>query len=230
MTDIPPLSGSSVVPAMADSASRTNSAIMYRLGGRMYPLRSVPQCKVCNSHYRVEIERGLIKSYGYTAIHRSLPEQAKSELSIRNIEEHARRHLPVDEGIRRAVIEARAKELGTSIEDAEGALVDHISFARVGVQKVFQAMSEGRLEPDVKDGIAFATLLLKVEQAAGEGVDEEMLFGGFMAYLKAIRAVCTPDQVRAIGSQLRQDPVMRSLLARSERVIDQEGEPPHDLP
>ena len=220
-TSIPPVSGNTTVPVVRDNAHvRTNSAIMYRLGGREYPMRTVPQCKVCQSHYRVEIERGLIKSYGYTAIHRSLPEQAKTELSIRNIEEHAKRHLPVDEGIRRAVIEARAREIGVSVEDSHESLVDHISFARVGLGKVYEAMANGDLNPDVKDGIAFANLLLKVEERAGGGVDDEMMFGGFMAYLKAIRSVCTPEQVREIGAQLQQDPTMRALLTRSQRTVE----------
>lgn len=214
--------GSSIVPRVHGSAERTPSAVVYRLGGREYPLRSVPQCKVCQSHYRVEIERGLIKSYGYTAIHRSLPEQAKNELSIRNIQEHVTRgHLPVDESIRRVVMEARAREIGVSVEDAETALVDHISFARVGLQKVFSSMAEGRLEPDVKDGIAFASLLAKIEERAGDGVDEEMVFNGFMAQLKAMRQVCSPEQMREIASLLHKDPVMRALLAKSDTV---EGE------
>lgn len=207
------------------SAGRDHqSAVMYRMGGRLYPMNSASGCKVCQSFYRVEIERSLLKSYGYATIHRSLPEQGRTELSVRNISDHAHRHLPVDESIRRAVIEARAREMGVSIEDAEGPLVDHISFAKVGLQKVFQAMAEGSLEPDVKDGIAFATLLLKVEEQAGGGVDDEMMLTGFMQYLKAMRKVCTPEQMQSIGTLLRADPTMKALLARAEGVATVDGE------
>lgn len=188
---------------------------MYRLGGRMYPMRTVPQCKVCQSHYRVEIERLLLRTYGYTAIWKSLPPQAQEALNVRNIADHAKSHLPVEESIRNAAVTARAKEIGLDIEASEQALVDHISFAKVGIQQVYEGMRDGTLVPDVKDGIAFANLLLKVEEVAGGGVDNEAMSQGFMAYLMAMNAVCTPEQMRQIGQRLQANPVMKSLWSRS---------------
>lgn len=212
--------GAEVVTRPGTAAERTQSAVMYRLGGRMYPMRTVPQCKVCQSHYRVEIERLLLRTYGYTAIWKSLPQQAQEDLSVRNITDHAKTHLPIEESIRNAVVTARAKEIGLDIDAAEEALVDHISFAKVGLQDVYERMRDGRLTPDVKDGIAFANLLLKVQEQAGEGVDNEAMFQGFMAYLAAMRAVCTPEQMREIGQRLQANPVMKALWARGERVVE----------
>lgn len=187
-------------------------------------------CKVCQSHSRIQIERALLKSYGYTAIWRSLPEKEQETLSVRNITEHAHKHLPVEESVRRAVVEARAREIGIDIAGSEVALVDHISFAKVGLQDVFERMQSGELQPDVKDGIAFANILLKVQEVGGEGVDDEALYDSFMAYLAAIESVCSPEQVQAIGRHIQSNPVMKGLWGRKEsepidaEVVDEQVE------
>jgi len=196
------------------------SAVVYRLGGRQYPMMTASQCLTCNSPYRVEIERALIRSYSAASIHRSLPAAGQSALSVHNILEHARKHLPVDHSIRQAAIEARSRELGIDVASAEGALVDHISFARLGLQQVYEAMVEGKVHPDVKDGIAFANVLLKVEERSGGGMDEEMMARGFLAYMSALRQVCTPGQIQSMNDLIQADPIMKSLLGRSERVIE----------
>lgn len=201
-------------------AARTSSAVTYRLGGRSYSMRTASKCKVCQSSYRVEIEKALIRSYGYTAIHRSLPEQAQAALTIRNIQEHAHKHLPLGEGVRRAVVEARAHEIGLDVEGAETALIDHISFAKTGLQKVFEGIADGTLEPDVKDGIAFAQILAKIEDRAGEGLDLEAMYQAFLVYTEAINAVCDEGQVQNITTYILGNPMMRGLLKRSAVVIE----------
>ena len=90
-------------------SSRGQSALMTRVGGRSYPAKVVLQCKTCTSPYRTQIENALLKSYGYAAIVKSLPEDAN--LNERNIMEHFQRgHLPLDESVRRVVIEEDARE------------------------------------------------------------------------------------------------------------------------
>lgn len=200
------------------------SAMMTRVGGREYPQRTNTRCKTCMSPYRTAIENALLKSYGYAAIVRSLPED--SDLSERNIMEHFKRgHLPLDESARRVLIEEDAKDRGLDIEGYESTLANHVTFAKLGVQKVLQRMMAGDLEPDIDQGIAFANLLLKVEDQAGEGFDTEALTQGFIVYMESVRAVCTPDQVQAIAENISRHPVMRALLNRTDA-----GEPPEDDP
>lgn len=218
------VSRGSALPRMGTSTTVTRSAVMYRLGGRTYPMHSNPQCKVCQSPYRMEIERAFIRSYGPTTIHRSLPPDVQEKILVRNISDHCSRHLPVDHTIRQAVIEARARELGTDVESATGALADHIVFAKVGLQRVYERIVEGEVVPDVKDGIAFAQLLLRVEEQAGQGVDEEIMARGFMSYLKAMREVCTPEQIQQMSVLIREDPTMNALLNMSERAGSREIE------
>ena len=212
------------LPRTGSSATAASSAVQYRLGGRTYPMRSEPRCKVCQSPSRMEIERNLIRSYGPTAIHRSLPPQVQEKISVRNIADHAAAHLPVDHTIRQAAVRARAQEMGMDFETAEGALVDHIVFAKTGLQQVYERLVDGEIRPDVQDGIAFARLLLQVEERAGGGMDEEVMGRAFMAYMRAMRQVCTPEQVRAMSNIIREDPIMQALLNMSERVEAREIE------
>lgn len=207
-------------------SSTSGSALMTRVGGRTYPARVVPQCKTCNSPYRTQIENALIKSYGYASIVRSLPEDAG--LSERNIMQHFQSgHLPLDESVRRVVIEQDAKERGLDIEGHETTLANHVTLAKLGVQKVLQRMMAGELEPDIKDGIAFATLLTKLEETAGDDFDRAALMQGFIVYMSAIQQVCTPEQVQQVSNLIAANPVMKSLLSASAsgtaEVIDVEG-------
>lgn len=204
----------SVVPQSYFAApARGGSVLMTRVGGRTYPTKTAPNCKTCHSQYRTQIENALLKSYGYTAIAKSLPEDAG--LNARNIMDHFNAgHLPIDESVRRVMIEEDARERGLDIEGFESTLANHITFAKLGVQKVMQKMMEGELNPDISDGIAFASLLMKIEEQAGDSFDTEALMQGFMVYMNAIRAVCSPAQEQQIINTISANPVMRALLSR----------------
>lgn len=201
------------------------SMLMTRVGGRTYPAHVNPRCRTCTSPYRTQIENALLKSYGYTAIVRALPEDAN--LTVRNVMDHFHNgHLPLDESVRRVVIEEDARERGLDIEGFESTLANHITFAKLGVQKVMQKMMDGELDPDISDGIAFASLLMKVEEQAGEAFDTEALTRGFMVYMEAIRSVCSPEQMQEIANTIATNPVMKALLSKDaqqrEDVVEAE--------
>jgi hypothetical protein len=80
---------------------------------------------------------------------------------------------------------------------------------------------------EIKDGIAFATLLTKLEETAGDDFDRAALMQGFIVYMSAIQQVCTPEQVQQVSNLIAANPVMKSLLSASAsgtaEVIDVEG-------
>ena len=86
-------------------------------------------------------------------------------------------------------------------------------------------MAEGTLNPDIKDGIEFAKLILKAEELAGDGqaLDQQVIFRGFLEWMKAIQRVCTPEQVREIGSLLSTNTVIRSMLKRAPEEEEANG-------
>lgn len=204
-------------PATRVTVSR--SAVSYRIGGRDYPMTSIPQCKVCQHPDRVEIERRSLSGYGPTAIHRALSAGAQEALKVRNIMDHCRNHLPLDLVARQAIVDARAREIGVDIEQATNTLVDQISFARVGLQRAYERMALGEVNPGISDGIAFARFLQDVEEkAGGADFDQEVMLRGFMAYIRAMQKVCSPEQIREISRAVHEDPIMASMLRQAESI------------
>lgn len=192
----------------------SQSVVMYQLGGRLYPMRSEPRCNTCQSPYRLEVEKKILRGYGYTAVANSLPDDAG--LSVSSIRTHVRNgHLPLDETVKRAAVEARAVELGLDLEGHEQSLVDHITFAKVGVQKAFERVMNGDEEITVSDGIALANLLLKVDQNIQGGVDSQLITEVFHAYMRAFMMVVTDERMQQqFARRLSSDPVMVSLYNR----------------
>lgn len=210
--------------------NRSRSAVMYRVGGRQYPMKSAPQCKVCQHHSRQQIESLILQGVGYAAIVRrlGLHEEVTDDqgrvvvqaLTSRNVGEHIHNgHMPVNESITRVIMEDRARELGRDFEGDEANLADHITFARVSVARVFQRLQSGEIEPTMRDAIRLTTLLARIDlQAAEEGMDQDAMLRGFAVYMEAMREECTPQQIAAIGRRIVNDPVMRSLLGRSKPI------------
>lgn len=207
---------SDAAPSLA-SVSQDAPKTVARVGGRTYQRRKVvPSCLVCKSGFREEIEGALLKSYTASAIVQYLPEDCG--LSARNINEHVRNgHLPIDDAIVRSLVERRAEELGQSIEEAVAPLVDHISFARVGLQKAFAKLASDELEPTLADGIAFAKILQQVEESVGVGMDEEAVYQAFLVYNRAIHRHADAEQLQAISAEISADPVMAGLRSRALR-------------
>src|SRR3954453_6015358 len=91
------------------------SIVMYRVGGRQYPLKTVGQCKVCSSEGRLAIEQEVANGRGYAAIIKSLDEG--HDLTPRNISDHVRNgHMPLEISTVREIIDERARIRGMSIE------------------------------------------------------------------------------------------------------------------
>jgi len=217
----PTLTRGSSVPVAQDRVGVARpSAVSYELGGRLYPMKDVKNCHVCKHPDRVAIERLALRGYGPTAIWNSLPVAVQESLSIENVGDHCRLHLPVDLIVRQAIVEARAKEIGLDPDTETGSLVDRLTFARVGLQKVYERMADGEITPGFSEGVAFAQIVERAEQVGGTQFDTDALAQGFMVYMAAIRQVCDLDQIRQIGAIIAADPVMQALHQRGQKMIE----------
>lgn len=191
-----------------------NSAIIYRVGGREYPLKTNRQCRVCMSPHRFDIEDALINGRTYRKIVESLPEG--HELVTANVKNHyLNGHLPLEQAATRQIIEARAERVGKSIEDAAQSLVDGLTLAEVVVQKTFEGIASGEIAPDLKDGLAAAKFLADFgEYDEDGGTDMMAVSEAFMVYHDAAAEVMTPEQFAAFGEMLTTSPVLRALAAK----------------
>lgn len=191
----------------------TNHAFI-QLGGRQYPRKASLTCHTCQSPDRFEIEKLLLKGYGYKAISEHFGEGAPSPGSITS--HYKNGHMAVADTVQREMVESRAKEVGRDIEGS-ATLVDHVALARLGVQQVYERIAEGDLKPDVKEGIAFANLLMKAGMFEGSDIDQQSMVEAFGAYMEAAEMVMTDDQMQQFAQMLASHPTLRALHRREAR-------------
>lgn len=189
---------------------------MYKVGGREYPLKTSRSCKVCSSPWRSAVENALISGFSYEKIVSSLPED--TGLTQDNVKSHYKNnHLPLQEDVRRRLIESRAAELQWDVDSAAGQMVDAIGFLRSGLQDVLSRMSNREIEPDIKDGIAMARILTTLDVAEQTEQDMSQYRTAMQDMLDAARDTMTPEQYAAYSQRILNSAAMRSLLGRDER-------------
>lgn len=191
------------------------SVVTYRIGGREYPMKSQRNCRVCMSPYRFEVEKDLVAGRVYRRIVEGLPEDA--ELSVHSVQRHfLNGHMPTEVSATRAIVENRAAELGKIIEDEVDSVIDGVTLARTVVEKTFQRIANGEIEPGVRDGLRAFKMLADYGEYDEGGADMMAITEAFMVYHENAQAFMTPEQFEAFGQALESSPVLKSLAAKYE--------------
>lgn len=184
----------------------------YRIGGNVYPRKFRANCMVCASPYRAEVEAAISTGQHYSTIAAGLPEDA--ELEGKHLSAHFRgNHMPLRQAAIRKIIEDRQVELGHAIEDGADQIADGVALARVVVQRSFQAIAEGKLEPTVADGIAAAKILQQTG-VNDEQTDKASYVEAFIVYMETAQALMSPEQFAAFGQSLSSNAVLQGLVQR----------------
>lgn len=186
--------------------------VKYLLGGREYDLVTVSTCHTCTSEYRFEIEDNLLRSYGYKRILDSLPEG--HGLSVGSLTNHFQKHMPVQQSVRRAAMEAHARDRGLDVDSFEGALANHITLSKLVVQEVVEGLMEGRLNPDLKDGVAFARLLAQVQKSEETEEAMEDLQTAWSIFWEEAAQVIDPQHLQILGERINSNPRTKALQAK----------------
>jgi hypothetical protein len=179
------------------------------IDGRPVSLRGVPQCRVCSSPVRERVERALAEGKRPTEIVRALPEGAR--LSVRNVTEHRRRgHLPPDHDAVREVTEIAGRALRNT--HALGVTTKATSrvLAQEVIQRVFEAMVSGEIEPTIKDGIAFARIL-EAHDRAERRFDRKTFQKAFRAVLVHVNRSVDAATWSTITEAVMSDPATLAL-------------------
>ncbi len=213
----------------ADHWMKTNgygeSVAMYRVGGYEYPMVTVLTCKTCtaNPKVRVYIENALINSIPYVQIERSLPDGY--EVPWRSIRNHLDKlHMPLQQYIRRQIIEKRATDIGLDVANHDGTLVNYLSLGDSVINEVYLRMMDGNIKPDMKDAVAFARLIKASEEKVGEDLDQEIIYQTFLIYQEAVRRNVDEETFSTIAHEITSSPVIRGYIERQDRIEDAEWE------
>lgn len=189
------------------------SLVTYKVGGREYPMKTVRTCKVCMSPYRFDVEEAVVAGRTYAKIVESLPED--HDLNVRNVKDHYYNgHMPLEVAASRQIVEERAARVGKRIEDSTDSLVDGVTLLNVTVQKVFEDIAAGRLQPEVADGIRAANILAQLGEYDDGGLDQQAFVEAFMVYHESAQDLMSPEQFEKFGQRLSQSPVLRALASR----------------
>lgn len=205
-----------------------SSMVMTRIGGKDYPMRSVPNCKTCQDPNRMFIENELIRGRSYKLIAEaleSMPAGGMGHPTADGISDHIRNnHLPLGVATQRRLIERRAKEVGKSIETSDDDLIDYVTVNQMIVSRGFERMQDGEINPDVAEVLAASKFLYQVEQAAGGGVDEQVWRDAMLAYMEVARDFIPAERWAEYGQALSRNPVLRAMAAQAEQRAITAGE------
>lgn len=192
-------------------ARNSNAALItVEMDGVSTPLSSIPQCYVCSSKYRDDVEQHLAAGRTYVAIAALLP--CDADLSPRNLRDHyANGHLDIDA----PAVQRASRQQGQALEAARQPLVAakaaHLGFAHAVLQRVAERLHSGEVEPEIKDGLAAAKLIAATEAAAGAKSGIEDYVTAMIALIEVVREIVPAQTFIAIGQSLAGNPILKEL-------------------
>jgi hypothetical protein len=207
---------------MTEIPTRNGAAlVMYRLGGKDYPLISEPTCKTCFSPYRFHIESEVLAAVPAAVVVRRLVAQdAEVDLTPRNVLSHIEAHMPAKEVAYLRIAQRRATERGRTIEEGTDNLVNGLALAEAVVKRTWDRIAQGEIKPTVQDGLR-AAQILETFEGADTGIDQDLFVEAFMVYFDAAESLMTTEQFAQFGRVLEANEVLSALVTRFE--AQQEG-------
>jgi hypothetical protein len=193
---------------------RGQSIVMTRIGGREYPLRTMPRCKTCVHPERLTIETLLVEGYPYAQIHRSLDDD-EYRPSLFSLRTHvANGHMPIGAAAERALIERNYERSGRRIEEAVEEIVDHVAVTEVVMKKGFERMQKGEIAPDMADVLQAVKIMDSISQRTQTAMDQEMWIGATMAMLEDARTIMSAQQWAEYSVKLKTNPILKALAEK----------------
>jgi hypothetical protein len=206
------------------------SMTMVRVGGKTYPARFESTCKTCQSPYRHEIESQLLQGRSYKVIIDHLvstyadggPKGHPGKDSLSN---HLRgNHMPLNAVVEREIIERRSAAIGLDVENAARTLVDHVVANETIIERGFQRLQAGEIQPTMRDLLTAIRNQIAIEADAEDGLDSEVWRTALMEYMAILGRVLTPEQRVEFARLADASPVLRALTAQEDEADPIDGE------
>jgi hypothetical protein len=183
---------------------------------------------------RFQVESKILLNFGWAAISRHVSDLRLEridgtqedwyELTPQQIKRHYEKgHCP-DAHVSRALVEERAKKRGIELADATAAFVDHVIVQEAVLQRGYELLVEGKIEPDIKDLLLASKLRgdLEVDDANQGTIEQWQEAMG--VYFGAVQAVVSREQWEEIVEAIKNHPVIQRMNATGTNDDIQEAE------
>lgn len=172
------------------------------------------RCKVCNSPYRREIDMCLVTGWSQSSVMRHFNQVAGEEaFNKMNISRHARYHLDAKDAAVRRIIETRAKQFLTDVDEIEGSILTRASALDILIQRGMEGVNQGTVELKAQDIITAIDRLDKLEADYKDTAIDEMLVE-FRAFAEVVKDSVGEDKFRDIWDafEIKMDAKVRPAI------------------
>lgn len=166
------------------------------------PIIVEPRCNVCQSPYRIQIERLLVKALSYSSIAASLPDEGEDTPDRRSIANHYKKHMAIQDAVIRGVLEEEAALINQNFEEGVKGAMTHRGLLEVVVRKTYDDIINGVVTAEVRDVVQIIKLLGEMNSNSAN-LKTDQTEAQFRFFVRAIQNVCD-DQTRvAIASEVK---------------------------
>lgn len=196
---------------------RPGSVTMVEVNGQRYPMKTVPQCRTCMSPYRLEIEQAVLEQRSYQKIADAVADREPGTLpnpGYQSIRDHVnKQHMPIGPTAERALVEARAQQIGRDIETYAAGLADYRSVNQIIIQRGMDRLARGELQPSMAELLTAIRQEHAMETASENGTTAEAYLDALVRYMEVAQSFIPPEQFQAYGQALARDPILRALMS-----------------
>lgn len=199
------------------SRGRPGSVVMVEVNGQRYPMKTVPQCRTCMSPYRLEIEQAVLEQRSYQKIADAVADRDPGTLpnpGYQSIRDHVNKgHMPIGPTAERALVEARAKQIGRDIETYASGLADYRSVNQIIIQRGMDRLARGELKPSMAELLTAIRQEHAMETATESGTTVAAYEQAIVRYMEVAQQFIDPDRFQAYGQALAKDPILRAIIS-----------------
>lgn len=198
-----------MVTGPADTDDQPRAMAEVKIGGRVYPVVSRPNCRTCQHPDRLHIEHQIMSGISYTAVADWAADQENGHLpppGPDSLATHAKTHMGIPGRVQRAIIDRRAEDLVLDADDTMAA--DYVTLARLLIKTGLEGLADGTLKPQLSDILAAAKFLAE-HDSTDDDQDINAWRETLMTYMEVARRYIPDTAWPAFAAELSGHPNLR---------------------
>ena len=174
-------------------------------GGKNYEFKWEPRCRVCSAGNDVLQLVNSLLANGATyrdvcraveSLNGTLPKN--KQLTYQSIRMHQKMHMPFEAAAIREIIEKRAQDAQKNFIEGEGTILTPAAYAEVMMVKAHMQLMDEDQKVYPSEGLAAAAALHRFVSDEQGSLDAAQAVSQLGKIIEAVRAICSPDQMKMI--------------------------------